>query len=177
MSASANTPDAKEVKAGKKPRGSSKQGNHRQPTDGAPDQPEQGVNKKKDRGHQVTWRAKIGKDLKKCFKRDSQAKDTPDRSKTREEREERDSYRMPTTGTSVKPGQGRTKGAQEEQSAPQTGNPPPAGPAQHPRIRTIPTERKPHKKTQEVKPPGTSLNSVEPRCRQQVPGQPPMEMA
>ena len=97
--------------------GSFKQGTHRQPTVGAPDQPEQGGNKKKDRGYQVTWRAKVWKNLKKCFKRDSQAKDTPDRSKTREEREEQDSYRRPPTGTSVKPGQGRTERPQEEQSA------------------------------------------------------------
>ena len=108
----ANPEELQGAKAGKKPRGSSKKGNHRQPTDGAPDQPEHGGNKKKGRGYQVTWRAKVWKNLKKCFKRDSQAKDTPDRSKTREEREEQDSYRMPTTGTSVKPGQGRTKGAQ-----------------------------------------------------------------
>ena len=99
------------AKAGKKPRGSFKQGTHRQPTVGAPDQPEQGGNKKKGRGYQVTWRAKVWNNLKKCFKRDSQAKDTPNRSKTKEEREEQDSYRRPTTGTFVKPGQGRTEGA------------------------------------------------------------------
>ena len=96
---------------GKNQEDSFKQGTHRQPTVGATDQPEQGENKKKGRGYQVTWRAKVWKNLKKCFKRDSQAKDTPNRSKTKEEREEQDSYRRPTTGTSVKPGQGRTEGA------------------------------------------------------------------
>ena len=55
------------------------------------------------KGCYKTQGVKAWKNLKKCFKRDSQAKDTLDRSKTREEREERDSYRMPTTGTSVKP--------------------------------------------------------------------------
>ena len=54
VSARANTPDAKGVKAGKKPRGSSKQDIHRQTTVGASDRPEQGGTKKKGRGHQVT---------------------------------------------------------------------------------------------------------------------------
>ena len=56
-------------------------------------------------------------------------------------------------------------------------NPPTAGPAKHQRMRRIPAERKPHRKTQEVKPPGMSPNSVKPRCRQQVPGQAPRETA
>ena len=53
------------------------------------------------KGGYKTQGVKVWKNLKNCFKRDSQAKDTPDRSKIREER---DSYGMPTTGTSVKPG-------------------------------------------------------------------------
>ena len=85
MSARVNTPDAKEVKAGKKPRGPSKQDIHRQTTAGVSDQPEQGGTKKRGRGHQVTWKAKIWKNIKGCFKRD-----IPDRSKTREEKEEHD---------------------------------------------------------------------------------------
>ena len=105
------------AKAGKKPRGSFKQDTYRLPTAGAPDQSEQGGSKKKGRGYQVTWKAKVWKNLKKCFKRDSQAKDTPDRSKTREERKEQDSYRRPTTGTPVKPDQERTERAEEEQTA------------------------------------------------------------
>ena len=46
----ANPEKLQGAKAGKKLRGSFKQGTHRQPTVGAPDQPEQGGNKKKDRG-------------------------------------------------------------------------------------------------------------------------------
>ena len=53
------------------------------------------------KGGYKTQGVKVWKNLKNCFKRDSQAKDTPDRSK---KREERDSYGMPTTGMSVKPG-------------------------------------------------------------------------
>ena len=45
----------------------------------------------------------------------------------------------------------------------QKGNPLTAGPAQHPRIRRIPAEGKPHRNTQEAKPSGTSPNSVKPR--------------
>ena len=71
MSAKANTTDAKGAKAGKKPRGPSKQGSHRQTTDEASDQPEQGGTKKGGTGYQVTGKARIWKTIKGCSKRDS----------------------------------------------------------------------------------------------------------
>ena len=44
----------------------------------------------------------------------------------------------------------------------QKSNPLTAGPAQHPRTRRIPAEGKPHRKTQEAKPPDMSPNSGKP---------------
>ena len=67
MSARTNTTDAKEVKAGKKPKGPSEQGIHRQTTAGASDQSEQGGTKKRGKGHQVTWKARIWKNTKGGF--------------------------------------------------------------------------------------------------------------
>ena len=92
------------VKAGKKPRGSSNQDIHWQNTVGEANRPEQGETKKKGRGHQVTGKAKIWKNVKGCFKRD-----IPDRSKTREEKKGQETYKRPNTRTSGKPGQGETK--------------------------------------------------------------------
>ena len=71
MSARANTTDAKEDKTGKKPRGPSKQGIHRQTIAKELDQPEQGGTKKRGRGHQSTRKARIGKNIEGCSKRDS----------------------------------------------------------------------------------------------------------
>ena len=51
----------------------------------------------------------------------------------------------------------------------QKGNPRTAGPAQQPRIRRIPAKWKPHRKTQEAKPPGTSPNSGKPRGQRERP--------
>ena len=104
MTARENTPDAKGVKVGKKPRGSSELEIHRQTTVGASDQPEQRGTKKKGKGHQVRWKAKSWKNTKGRFKRD-----IPDRSKTKEEKKEQDTYKGPNTGTSAQPGQGKTK--------------------------------------------------------------------
>ena len=42
---------------------------------------------------------------------------TSDRSKTKEEMKEQDSYRRPTTGAPFKPDQERTERAEEEQTA------------------------------------------------------------
>ena len=63
------------AKTWRNPRGVSRQGNHRQPTVGASHQPKQGDSKTRGRGYQVAWKAKIWKNIRKCFKRDSQAKD------------------------------------------------------------------------------------------------------
>ena len=165
VSARANTPDANGIKAGKKPRGPSKQNIQRQTTVRVSDGPEQGGTKKKGRGHQGTWKAKIWKNIKGCFKRN-----IPDRSMTREERKVQDTEKKQNAGTSGKPGQGKTERThfpnspggrrmQEEQSTPQKGNPLTTGPVQQPRIKRIPAKGQPHRKMQEAKPPGASPNS------------------
>ena len=77
VSATANTPGAKGVRAGNKPRGPSRQDINRQTTVRASDQLEQGGTKKKGRDHQGTWKANIWKNIQGCFKRD-----IPERSKT-----------------------------------------------------------------------------------------------
>ena len=81
MSARVNTPDAKGIEAGEKLREPYKPNLNRQATVGAPSQQDQGGTKKKGKGNQVTGKAKIWKNTKESFKRD-----TLDGSKTRKER-------------------------------------------------------------------------------------------
>ena len=107
MSARVNTPDAKGIEAGKKLREHYKPNIHRQTTVGAPGQQEQGGTKKKGKGHQVTGKAKILKNIKGCFKRD-----TPGGFKTRKERKGQDIDKRPNTGTTGKQRQEKTKRVQ-----------------------------------------------------------------
>ena len=70
VSARVNTPDAKGIETGKKPREPYNPNIHRQTAVGAPGQQEQGGTKKRGRGHQSTRKARIGKNIKGCSKRD-----------------------------------------------------------------------------------------------------------